>query len=125
MNEIRPGGHAESEAGTPADHVFRLDLDFIPGGVSPDLIDRPFRPRELLGERCIFRAKADSDSDSFRTPIPVQSGHRFRLIAATFLRGPESEAALDNFSRMGQDAFLERRIEWPERGYPCGRYEKY
>ena len=58
---------------------------------------------------CIFRLKADSDSVSIRTPIPVQSGHRFRLIPATFLRGPESEAALDNLHKMGQDASFERR----------------
>jgi hypothetical protein len=73
---------------------------------------------------CIFRLKADSDSVSIRTPIPVQSGHRFRLIPATFLRGPESEAALDNLPKMGQDASFERRSEWPERGYPCEKFEK-
>ena len=73
---------------------------------------------------CIFRLKADSDSVSIRTPIPVQSGHRFRLIPATFLRGPESEAALDKFLKMGQDASFERRSEWLERGYPCKKFER-
>ena len=78
----------------------------------------------LATRACIFRLKADSDSVSIRTPIPFQSGHRFRLIPATFLRGPESEAALDNLPKMGQDASFERRSEWPERGYPCERSEK-
>ena len=73
---------------------------------------------------CIFRLKAYSDSGSIRTAVPFQSGHRFRLIPATFSMSPESDAALDNFRKMGQDASFERRHEWPERGYPCGKYGK-
>jgi hypothetical protein len=73
---------------------------------------------------CIFRSKAASDSGSFRPPIPVQSGHRFRLIPATYCSLPESEAALDNSRQLGQDASFERRSEWPERGCPCARFER-
>ena len=68
---------------------------------------------------CIFRLKAASDSGSIRPPGPVQSGHRVRLNPATFWTGPECEATLDNYSKMGHDSFFQRRIEWPERGYPC------
>ena len=71
---------------------------------------------------CIFRLKAASDSGSFRPPIPVQSGHRFRLIPAVFLGRSESEATLDNFFLMGHDSSFLRRKEWPERGYPCARF---
>jgi hypothetical protein len=74
--------------------------------------------------RCIFRLKAASDSGSFRPPIPVQSGHRFRLNPVVYWGGPESEAALDNLQKMGQDASFERRSKWPERGYPCARFER-
>jgi len=35
--------------------------------------------------------------------IPAESGHRFRLIPATFLRFPESESTLDNFEEIGQN----------------------
>jgi hypothetical protein len=86
------------------------------------VIDRIEAEREF---NCIFRLKADSDSGSIRTAVPVQSGHRFRLIPATFSRCPESDAALDNFDKMGQDASFGRRNEWLERGYPCGRYERH
>jgi hypothetical protein len=65
---------------------------------------------------CIFRPKAESDSGSFRTPITVQSGHRFRLIPATFLVRPESEATLDIFSQKGHYASFLKMNEWPERG---------
>jgi len=40
------------------------------------------------------------DSDSNWPPIPVESGHPFRFILATFSRIPEfslNKAALDNF----------------------------
>ena len=78
----------------------------------------------IKNPKCIFRPKADSDSGSFRTPIPVQSGHRFRLIPAIFWGWPESEATLDNFLKMGHDASFLRRNEWPERGYPCGKSKR-
>jgi len=32
---------------------------------------------------CVFRSKADTHSDSFRTVIPIQSGHPFRFISDT------------------------------------------
>jgi len=67
---------------------------------------------------CIFRPKAATDSGSIRPPIPVQSGHRFRLIPATFWEKPESETTLDNFEESGHDGASERRTAWHERGYP-------
>lgn len=78
----------------------------------------------LLCPECIFRLKAASDSGSKRPPVPVQSGHRFRLNPATIWTGPECEVTLDNYSEMGQDISFKRRHKWPERGCPCEKSKK-
>jgi hypothetical protein len=67
------------------DRFFELQTDVFPAIKPTRLVDKD--------AGCIFRLKADSDSGSIRTPVPVQSGHRFRLIPATFSRCPESDAA--------------------------------
>ena len=37
----------------------------------------------LIYDKCIFRSIPDTHSDSFRTVIPIQSGHPFRFISDT------------------------------------------
>jgi len=41
-------------------------------------------------QKCVFRSKVAIDSDRNWPLIPVESGHRFRLIPATFFLFPES-----------------------------------
>jgi hypothetical protein len=78
---------------------------------------------------CIFRSKVAIDSDRNWPLIPVESGHRFRLMLATFYLSPESgdcEAALDNSGGMGHHVSSERRRRgWRKRGYPCVRFKRF
>ncbi len=76
------------------------------------------------------RFSRDAYSGRKRPVISEQSGHLFRLIPATLFELPESdqgEATLDNFKRISHHfpSENERRKRWPERGYPCEKFEKY
>ena len=82
------------------------------------------RTHSFVTLKCIFRSKAATCSGSKRPPVPVQSGHRFRLNPATIWTGPECEVTLDNYSKMGQDISFKRRHKWLERGYPCEKSKK-
>jgi len=78
---------------------------------------------------CIIRLKAAGESDSIRSLILVESGHRFRSYPATFLGIPESdldEVTLDNIKVISHHSPLKkRRTGWQERGYPCEKQKKY
>ena len=51
---------------------------------------------------CIFRLKADSDSGSIRTPVPVQSGHRN---IDDWLRNPLAESQTPDLLEILEDRY--------------------
>ena len=92
-------------------------LDDEVGAVAYELtVDGEDRPERGLDLRIptmighLFRSKSDSDSDSFRTPVTIQSGHRFRRDIGHFWGCPVIVSDLPRYGvRIGSEQVSDLR----------------